>query len=383
MWTVRQNSKLRICWGFVNPGVPGESGHVSKRRSAGGKDGDKDGRHDLKAVTAMVASMWAAAEKADAPLSDWLCKKIAGDIAKLKRQVDAKLKLASITSATTEHQRTLFSEMKQAEAVEEALPVAPPHEIPRFPDLNLRVYAKDFAPQALAAIPQAAEFSNVEDYRQHLAQTLPFNAVATRRRAANFLIGRYFPGDHLHADLTKFAKAAAGTPAFPGALFYLTCRIEKIVAMVAESLVWPSLAEGSTPRAKVKEFVAEKLPESKSAKQMASAIFRTYEEFGVGKTTRTKLTVSQRHGNLPAFAYILHLEFPDPGMYTFDSVLQGPMQKWLLWDHEWIIEQLYALRQARLISKVSEIDTHRQFTTKFSLADAMDRIVALVQEQQA
>jgi len=112
--------------------------------------------------------------------------------------------------------------------------------------------------------------------------------------------------------------------------------------------------------------VAERLPESKSAKQITSAIFRTYEEFGIGKTNRTTLSVSQRLGTLPAFAYILYLEFPEPGMYKFESVLQGPMQKWLLWD--------------QLLSKVSEIDSHRQFTTKFSLADAMDRIVALIKE---
>lgn len=353
---------------------------MSKRRS-GGKDGSKTDRHDLKAVTAMVEFMWAAAEKADAPLANWLRKKVVGDIERLKRQVDVKLKLASLTSAAADHQRTLFSDDELVEGAAALAPSTPPHEVSRFPDCGLRVYAKDFAPQALTAIPQAADFSNVEDYREHLAGTLPFNAVTTRRRAASFLIGRYFPGDHLHADLTHFAKAAAGTPSLPDVLFYLTCRMEKIVALVAESLAWPSLAEGSVPRAKAKEFVAEKLPESKSAKQMTSAIFRTYEGFGVGKTTRTKLTVSQRHGTLPAFAYILHLEYPEQGMYTFDSVLQGPMQKWLLWDQGWIVEQLYALRQARLISKVSEIDTHRQFTTKFSLADAMDRIVALVQEQ--
>jgi len=166
----------------------------------------------------MVSSMWAAAEKADAPLGDWLRNKIVGEIERLNRQVDAKLRLAKLTSATTattEHQRTLFSEIEQAEEPAPLPPSAPPEEVPRFPDFGLRVYAKDFAPQALTVIPQAANFSSVEDYREHLAETLPFNAVATRRRAANFLIGRYFPGDHLHADLTKFAQSAAGTPSLP------------------------------------------------------------------------------------------------------------------------------------------------------------------------
>jgi hypothetical protein len=358
---------------------------VSKRRSAKGNNVSQQDGHDLTAVTAMVESMWGAAEKADPPMSDWLHKKIVADIGKLKRQVDGKLKLASVAARVSDHQRTLFSEHEFcSELAEEAAPppLAASEEVPRFPDVNLRVYAKDFAPQAVTAIPQAADFSNVEEYREHLAATLPFNAVATRRRAANFLIGRYFPGDRLHEDVKLFARAANGSQSLAEALFYLTCRIEKIVALVAESLVWPSLAEGSIPRAKVKESVAEQLPESKSAKQMTSAIFRTYEVFGVGKTTRTKLLVSQRHGTLPAFAYILHLEFPEPGMYTFDSLLQGPMQKWLVWDHAWMTEQLYALRQAKLLSKVSEIDSHRQFTTRFTLTEAMDRIVKLAQEQQ-
>jgi len=355
---------------------------MSKRRS-GGKDGNEASRHDLKAVTAMVESMWTAAENADAPLDDWLQKKIAGDIEKLKRQVDGKLKLTSLTSTSANHQRTFFPEDEPAVEADEAGSTAPPEEPPRFLEIGLRVYAKDFAPQALTAIPLAAGFSEVEDYRQHLADTLPFNAVSTRRRATNFLIGRYFPGDHLHSDLAQFAKAAAGTPSLSDVLFYLTCRMEKIVSLVAESLVWPSLAEGNVPRAKVKEFVAEKIPESKSAKQMTSAIFRTYEEFGVGKTSRTKLSVSQRHGNFLAFAYVLYLEFPEPGMFGFDNLLEGPMQKWLLWDQKWMIEQLYALRQAGLLVKVSEIDQHRQFTTKLTLADAMDRIVALAKEQQA
>ncbi|MFW6114411.1 MAG: hypothetical protein ACOC7K_01580, partial [bacterium] len=103
--------------------------------------------------------------------------------------------------------------------------------------MNLRVYAKDLAPQALASIPQAAEFSNAEQYREHLAATLPFNAVATRRRAANFLIGRYFPGDRLHEDLKLFAKAAVRSPSLPEALFYLTCRIEKTVYLDTVGLV--------------------------------------------------------------------------------------------------------------------------------------------------
>ena len=45
-----------------------------------------------------------------------------------------------------------------------------------------------------------------------------------------------------------------------------------------------------------------------------------------------------------------------------------------------MIRQLYRLREAGLLSKVSEIDRMRQFTTKYSLADAVQPIVALAKE---
>ena len=81
--------------------------------------------------------------------------------------------------------------------------------------------------------------------------------------------------------------------------------------------------------------------------------------------------------SLASFAYVLHLEFPEPGMHAFEKMFDGPMHKWLLWDQQWMIRQLYRLREAGLLSKVSEIDRLRQFTTKYTLADAVQRIVAL------
>jgi hypothetical protein len=48
-----------------------------------------------------------------------------------------------------------------------------------------------------------------------------------------------------------------------------------------------------------------------------------------------------------------------------------------------MVQQLYRLREVGLLSKVSEIDRLRQFTTKYTLADIMQRIAALAQESAA
>lgn len=68
-------------------------------------------------------------------------------------------------------------------------------------------------------------------------------------------------------------------------------------------------------------------------------------------------------------------------LHTFEKMLNGPMHRWLLWDQTWMIQQLYRLRESGLLSKVSEIDRMRQFTTKFDLAGAMPQILALAEEQ--
>lgn len=73
----------------------------------------------------MVTAMWAAAEKADPPLAGWLHKKIYGDMERLNRQVDGKLRLASLTAKPSEQQPTLFPEDELDNELAEE-PAAPP-----------------------------------------------------------------------------------------------------------------------------------------------------------------------------------------------------------------------------------------------------------------
>lgn len=360
--------------------------------------------NDLEAVVETVRSLWTAADGSDPQMRAWLQKTIVDGVQRIKRQLQGRLRMASLVApprqTTTAHdnsneetlatapvrQRPLFEEEPAlpvaGSCAQAPPPAAPAKAVPRFPECGIRVYAKELVPQARKVIPKAAQFSDIASYRKHLHETLPYNAVATRKRNANYLIGRFFPGEHLHPDLVAFAAAAERHRSLGDVLFYLTCRTEKMVAMVAESLIWPSLADGGLPRSRIQDFIKAHFPRSRSAKQVSSAIVRTYTGFGVATATRTRMNVAQRQGHLAALAYILHLEFPEPGMYSFDKLLDGPMHKWLLWDRKWIAEQLYMLRHHKLLSKVSEIDNIRQFTTKYSLAEAMDHILPLLKEDE-
>jgi hypothetical protein len=255
-----------------------------------------------------------------------------------------------------------------------------PSSLPRFAEPVLRAYAKDVADHALKHLPQAVKYHQIGDFRDYLANSLRFNSQSTRRRSANYILSRFFPGGAYNDDLPQFAAATVGKPALGEALFYLTCRTEKIVSLVAEEIVFPSLAQGGVSRGRLREYVQAKFPRSKSADHIGQSIVRSYQFYGIGSPDRTHLNVSLREGSLASFAYVLHLEFPEPGMHAFERMFDGPMHKWLLWDQQWMIRQLYRLREAGLLPKVSEIDRLRQFTTKYALADAMERIVDLTEE---
>ncbi len=309
----------------------------------------------IEYVVDTVRKLWKSVEDNTEEIERARLKRdIAQTVNRLKGRVDKSLK----SSKPSAQERLLFDRTEEGNG-RLPLPVKEHPTKPRFPEAALRIYDKDLADHALSQIPAAIKFKTTGEFRNYLTEKLRFNSQATRRRAAGYLIGRYFPGDALHKDLIEFAAKTAGKPALSDALFYLTCRMEPIVASVAEEVVFPSLPQGGVVRSRVLEFVQAKFPGSKSVSDMSQAIIRTYERFGVGAATRTRLNVSLREGSLAAFTYLLHLEFPEPGMYSFERLFNGPMHKWLLWDQQWMVHQLYVLREAGILSKVSEIDRTR------------------------
>lgn len=282
--------------------------------------------------------MWEAAEK-ETKLTQNLQATIAKTIEKLEQSVCGKLRLAvalddrntaPVPKGTTKARLPAFDHPIPSSAEPEpAIHLPPSKAIVRFQSASLRTYDKDLSSSALSELPNLAGLRSIEEARSYLIRNLRFNSEATRRRYANYLINRFFPGDYLHQDVVQFCEAMKGRQALGEALFYLTCRTELIVAKVAEELVFPSLVAGGITRVRIRDLVKELLPDSKSPASIGAATVRTYEAFGIGTATTTQLNPKLREGCLATFAYVLHLEFPEPGMHTFEKMLNGPMHRWL------------------------------------------------------
>lgn len=354
---------------------------VAKRskRTTKSKD-DKNGKpSDLDSVLESVRALWEITDKTDADIRDDLRKRITDELGRLEKKVRTKLNVAEIVRSRQKAdsaQIKLFPEE----------PSSPPPS--RFEETEVKVFVTDLAEQALKLLPEAARFSSAEDFRKVLIDKLPYNSISTRKRYADYFVNRFFTGNYLHPDLTAFA-AAARDSSLGNVLFYLTARSERILQLIAEQVVWPALPVGSIARSKIRDFARAQLKGEAATKKTATAVVNCYDKFGIADVTKTKVGVKVRSGgliptgDLASFAYVLHLEFPEPGMQPFEKVLDGPMHKWLLWDRQWMIQHLYRLREEGLLSKISEIDSMRQFTMKYSLAEATPHIVKLIGKEDA
>jgi hypothetical protein len=238
---------------------------------------------------------------------------------------------------------------------------------------QMRSYVQDEIANVLRFIPESIRFENVEGFKNYLEENLPYNSISTRRRRADYFINRYFPEKRINTPLTFFSGKCSDQVDLSHAVFYETLKAEPFVARIAEDVVWPALPTGYVDKEILREFIVRHLEDlgTSSLNKMLRAIFKTYDLLSVGEPEGDLLHIQIHKGTLEGFLYVLAAQYPRPGVYSFDSLYEGPMRHWLLWDKEWMRQQLYNLQDAAIISKVSEIDTVKQFTLQHDQMTAL------------
>jgi DNA repair protein RadC len=232
---------------------------------------------------------------------------------------------------------------------------------------EMRVFANDEIANALIHVPKAPEFENIVLFKKYLEDNLPYNSVETRQRRANYILDRFFPDGDLNTPLLYFVSRTTSSDSLKQVFFYQLTTVEPILKKVVEDRVYPSLPIGKVTRDQLREFMLMYLPdiETSSQSKVLRSLLNSYNLLGIGREEDNILKFQLKPGTLDAFTYVLSAEFPESGIYSFDTIFEGPSHRWLLWDKEWIRKQLYVLRDIGVVSKVSEIDTVRQFSLEF------------------
>lgn len=228
----------------------------------------------------------------------------------------------------------------------------------------MRTFSDDEATNILLYLPQAERLGSVQTFRDYLRARLPYNSAFTRARRANYIINRLFRHERIDTPLAYYAARCATVNDLKPAVFYHVLKAEPLAVRFAEDLIWPALPLGYVQRSAMREFVLRLLPDSSvaSVQKMIEALLHTYNDLDVAAADLNTLRFHLHTGTRASFLYVLTAEYPQAGIYSLESLENGPLRTWLLWDREWMRRQLYQLQDIGIVSKVSEIDTLRQFS---------------------
>lgn len=272
-------------------------------------------------------------------------------------------------------QTTLF-EASSPELEQAPSAVAEPRREKVIQRYGTEMFGKAVLKEAIEILPRLPDSESLDEIRSFLRAKLHFSAEQTRQRYANYIIRRMFPNGYADAPLLLFAKAFPDSQELRDVCFYRFLLSEPLEVEIIEDLILPNLGTGRLSRERIRKRLAEKFPEAKSIVDCGKAIVDALTAGGVVKADRTKISFAYREIPVASFAFILHSEFQEPGMYDIRKLDENRMIRAMLWNPERLLHALYELRNQGLISKISEIDNIRQFTTKHTLAGVVEQIVS-------
>lgn len=238
------------------------------------------------------------------------------------------------------------------------------------------MFGKAMLKEAIRILPDLPESESLDKIRSFIRSNLHFSAEQTRERNASYIIRRMFPEGFADHPLRAFAKAFPDTQELRDVCFYRFLQAERLELEAVEDLILTNLGTGKLTRDRIRQYLKEKFPEIRSIGDCGQAIVDALSAAGIVSADRAKISFAYRDIPLPSFSFVLHSEFPEPGMYDIRKLIENRMIRAMLWNPERILHSLYELRNRGLISKISEIDNIRQFTTRHTLGGAVEQIIS-------
>lgn len=273
-------------------------------------------------------------------------------------------------------QATLFEAISSEKTEQAASGVAEPRREKLVRRYGTEMFGKAVLKEAIQILPSLPDSESLDEIRSFLRSKLHFSAEQTRHRYANYITRRMFQEGFADAPLRLFAKAFPDAQELQDVCFYRFLLSEPLEVEIIEDLILPNLGTGRLSRERIRKRLAEKFPDSKSIVDCGKAIVDALTAGGIAKADRTKISFAYREIPVASFAFVLHSEFPEPGMFDIRKLDENRMIRAMLWNPERLLHALYELRNQGLISKISEIDNVRQFTTKFTLAGVVEQIIS-------
>lgn len=289
----------------------------------------------------------------------------------LIKLVDALRKQHPVPAQQVPAKSSLFEHVDQEPQYSATTPVQP-----KAPRQRSGVIGKAILKEAIEILPKLPDTESLAEIRQFLVNNLHFSAAQTRKRNSSYITLRMFPNGTADKALREFARKFQGTQELRDVSFYRFCMAEPLMLDVIAELIIPAIGVGKMHRQRIHDYLIERFPESKSIGDCSKAIVDALAAGGIVRADRTHISFSYRDIPIHSFAFVIHSEYSEPGMYDLGRLEKNIHIMSMLWNPTRLVPMLYELRNSELISKISEIDNVRQFTTKWTLDEMVVRITS-------
>ena len=230
--------------------------------------------------------------------------------------------------------------------------------------------------ETIALIPKIPDTDDLEQVKAFLRQNLHFNSVRTRRDYAAYIVKRMFPGEYADKPFRQFASYYDGTQSLRDICFYRFANSEPLMLDIILDALIPAMTAGKLSRDYIIAYLVERFGhENKNIPYCVSAIINVLTGTQIASLDKKIIRIAYRDIALPAFAFILHSEFSEPGMYDIQKIEDNRSIRATFWNPNSILTSLYELRNIGIINKVSEIDSVRQFTIKYDLQQVVEKLI--------
>jgi len=240
---------------------------------------------------------------------------------------------------------------------------------------SLPIFANAVTRDSLEILPQLPETQDINAITAFIKNNLHYNSGESRNRYANYVVKRLFSGGNVDLSLIRFGHSFVNTPDLQDVCFYKYIHAEPFLHQIIIELLLPSISKGFVKRNEIVQYTDATFPNMKSNDKCVQAIVDVLVKTNMCKLQKQELTLKNRKPNLASFTYILHSEFKEPGMYAHNLLKGNSYISAMLWEPDCIEAMLYELRNNGYISKVSNIDGIKQFTTKYHLAEITEMLI--------
>lgn len=297
---------------------------------------------------------------------------------------DEKIKLAepqATVAKTLSHSQVLPETVAPRPIAEKPAELFAPssmahHVLRKKGNAGTGLFAKAYLAESIVLLPRIPLRTTIQSLGPWLRDNMGFSAESMRKRAASYVSLRLFPSGVVDNALLQFAHAFAGHTELTDVCFYRFCQAEPLMYDVVENVLRPAVASpDGVSRTQLLSFLRDRTGGSEVALGMCtSAILKTMRTAEIATADGQSIRVTMRQPMVASFAFVLSSAFGRPGMYNVDELEQNRAFRSMLWDPLQTMPMLYELRNRGLLSKVSEIDGVRQFTTHGDLGSVVDAL---------